>query len=340
LDGARGDCAWKRDDDAVEAGIFGPGDEQAPRLPFLLTRDYVENSNDSYWLPNAGARITGMPALVGAESTERGLRTRGVIAEIETRKANAAYTRAMLADDMLSNRSYTADLVLDEVVELCRNLPEGNATSTDGETIDVQEACDVLADWDHTMNVDSHGALLFSGFWVRAFYGSAQAEKSLWKVAFDAASPVTTPNTLDDGNPLIARALADAVQELRQAGAPMSTSLGDFQYVIRNGARIPIGGGTDPLAVMNLVTAASGPNAHELLENGSGYMHVVAFDGDDCPDAVTLLSYSQSSEPTSAHYADQTELYSQSRWVTERFCESAILASPALTVIELEPNLE
>jgi acyl-homoserine-lactone acylase len=62
-------------------------------------------------------------------------------------------------------------------------------------------------------------------------------------------------------------------------------------------------------------------------------MHVVAFDGSPCPDAVTLLGYSQAEEPSSPHHADQTALYSQKRWVTERFCEADILSSPALTVI-------
>ena len=59
-------------------------------------------------------------------------------------------------------------------------------------------------------------------------------------------------------------------------------------------------------------------------------MHVVSFDGTPCPDAVTLLTYSQSEDPTSPHHADQTRLYSEKRWVTERFCREDILASPQL----------
>jgi acyl-homoserine-lactone acylase len=239
---------------------------------------------------------------------------------------------------MLSNRSYAADLVLDDVTARCRELPDGRARATSGESVDVRAACATLAAWDHAMDVDSQGAPLFSSFWVRAVETSEAAELSLWKVPFDAADPVNTPNTLDFDNPLITQALADTVQERDAADMPMSTRLGDVQYVIRNGTQIPIGGGSDPLAVMNLVTPSSGPDRHDQIENGSGYMHVVAFDGKACPDAVTLLSYSQSSEPSSPHYADQTELYSQGRWVTDRFCETAIQASPELTVIELYPN--
>ena len=63
----------------------------------------------------------------------------------------------------------------------------------------------------------------------------------------------------------------------------------------------------------------------------------VVFDGTQCPDAVTLLTYSQSQDPTSPHHADQTRLYSEKRWVTGRFCLDDILASPALERLVL-PN--
>jgi acyl-homoserine-lactone acylase len=334
LDGSRSDCGFQTDADAVEPGIFGPGDDQHPRMPFTLTRDYVENSNDSHWLPSADGRIDGMPRLLGDERSQRSLRTRGLIAEVEEQKTKAPYTRQILADAMLSNRSYAGDLVLDQSVALCRALPDGKAQSTRGDSVDVRAACEILAAWDHAMDADSRGALLFSSFWVKAFRTSTEAEVALWKVPFDPADPVHTPNTLDAENPLIARALADAIQELEDAKIPLSAALGDHQYVVRRGERIPIGGGTDELGVMNALTMAL--DAPDESPYGSGYMHVVAFDGTACPDAVTLLSYSQSSDKSSPHYADQTELYSQRRWVRERFCESAIQAPPELEVLHLD----
>lgn len=338
LDGSRSDCGFQTDSDAIEPGIMGPGSDTAPRMPFTLTRDYAENSNDSHWVPSAGARISGMPSLLGDEGTERDLRTRGIITEIEQQKARAPYTRQILADAVLSNRSFSADLVLDESVALCRNLPQGKALSTEGASVDVQAACDVLEGFDHHMNIDSAGSLLFSRFWVRASRSSKAAEVSLWKVAFDPADPVNTPRTLDPSNPWIASALADTVQEFEADGIPLTAPIGDYQFVVRDGHRIPIGGGTDELAVINLIEASSEPNAEP--DNGSGYMHVVSFDGGACPDAVTLLSYSQSSDALSPHHADQTELFSQQRWVTERFCESAIQASPELQVLKLSPPTE
>ena len=51
------------------------------------------------------------------------------------------------------------------------------------------------------------------------------------------------------------------------------------------------------------------------------------------PVARTLLTYGQSSDPDSPYSADQTRLFSQERWVTSRFCERDILASPRLKVV-------
>jgi len=170
---------------------------------------------------------------------------------------------------------------------------------------------------------------LFSNFWVKAFEASNGSDVSLWKTPFDPADPVNTPRTLDPENPLIAQALADAVEEFEAQNVPLSATLEGYQYVVRSGERFPIGGGADALAVVNLVTMAE-PGGDPT--NASGYMHVVAFDGDECPDAVTLLSYSQSSEPSSPHYSDQTALYSKKQWVTERFCESAVRAAMVETI--------
>ena len=44
-------CGWGNDRDAVAKGILGP-----KALPRATRRDYVENSNDSYWLPSARFR--------------------------------------------------------------------------------------------------------------------------------------------------------------------------------------------------------------------------------------------------------------------------------------------
>jgi acyl-homoserine-lactone acylase len=336
LDGSRSECAWRSDPDAVAPGIFGPGSLEHPRLPYALSDRYLENSNDSHWLPSAGVRIEGMPRIVGDEGSERSLRTRGAIAQLEEALAREPFTRQSMQDLVLSNRSYSADLALDESVALCRELEGGLAQGSNGEPVDVRAACDALARWDHRMATDSRGALLFSRYWTRALGAAREQGVSPWRVPFDVNDPVGTPHTLDTSAPFVAQALADAVLELDAAGIPVDAPLGDYQYAVRDGVRLPIGGGSDDLAVINLLAAPFGPAGFTEPFYGPGYLHVVALERGRCPDAVTLLTYSQSADPSSPHHADQTELFSQGRWVTDRFCESDILASPALEVIELE----
>jgi acyl-homoserine-lactone acylase len=336
LDASRSACDWESDADAVEDGIFGPGALDAPGLPYALSRRYLENSNNSHWLPSADVRITGMPRIVGSEGTERNLRTRGLIAELERRLDGGPLTRQAVQELLLSNRSYAADLAVDSTVEICRNLPDGAAQATSGESVGVREACEILARWDHAMDVDSAGALLFTRYWTHVTEAAKSAGTSPWTVPFDAEDPVVTPNTLDAASPLVPQALADAVLELSNAGIALDAKLGDYQYALRGGRRIPIGGGGDALGVANVMEGPFGAEGFIEGHYGSAYIHVVAFDGSACPDAATLLAYSQSDDTRSRHHLDQTERYSQKEWVRERFCEKDILASPELEIIELE----
>lgn len=69
--------------------------------------------------------------------------------------------------------------------------------------------------------------------------------------------------------------------------------------------------------------------------HGSSYIQAVGWDGGSCPVARTLLTYSQSSNPNSPHYSDQTRLVSDKKWVTERLCEQDIRRSPALKVVRV-----
>jgi acyl-homoserine-lactone acylase len=317
LDGSRTQCAWGRDADAVTPGLFGPGN-----LPTLARADYLANSNDSYWLINPAQPLTGYPRIVGPVGNEQKARTRGGLAEIEQVLAHGRFTRESLQDLMLSNRNHIAELTVDDLVRACRAVP------------DLAEACAVLSTWDRHNDVGSRGALLFDRFWLKASAGP-----NLWLVPFSANDPVDTPNTLNTANPAVLRSLSDAVAELRAAGIPLDAPFGDHHYVLRGGERIPIGGGTARLGVYNSIGGIWDPaKGYTEMQQGATYLHAVAFDGDRCPDSATLLAYSQSADPTSAHYSDQTKLYSQKKWVTERFCERDILAAPQLHVVRIHQH--
>ncbi|MFJ9823159.1 penicillin acylase family protein [Streptomyces sp. NPDC101160] len=317
LDGSRGDCVPGSDPGAVQPGIFGPA-----RMPLLRDAPYVENSNDSAWLANADRPFAGYERVFGNIGTPRSLRTRGAVEDVAAMAARGGLTVADLQRQQFANRVPAADLAAADTARACATVLPGDP-----------EPCRVLGAWDRTANADSRGALLFDRFWRRFTAAAPLAEQ--WRVPFSAADPVRTPNTLNTDSPAFAKALKDAVAELRAAGIPLDAPLGEHQFVVRNGVRIPVGGGTEALGVWNKTEAVWNPAAGGYAEvaHGSSHIQAVDWDGSRCPVARTLLTYSQSSNPASPHYSDQTRLFSDERWVTSRFCEKDILRSPDLRVV-------
>lgn len=325
FDGGRAECAWGRDRDALVPGILGPS-----RLPVLTRADYVENSNDSAWLSNPHQPLTNLPRIVGDVGTPRGPRTRMGITEIERQLGD--FTRKSMQDMLFADRSFQGAQAASAAASLCASFQGGLAPTSSGGTVPVGDACTALSTWDRTMTVHSRGGLLFERFWLRA-----GGLSNLWLVPFDPADPVATPHTLNTGNPLVARALGDAIAELRAAGIAPDAPLRENHYVVRNGTRIPVHGGDGSQGVLNMSQAVWDPHAGDTeVVHGSSHIQVVSFGRGRCPDASTLLTYSQSSDPTSFHFADQTALFSTSQWVRTRFCEKDILSSPALKVTHLQ----
>ncbi|QYX82362.1 penicillin acylase family protein [Streptomyces akebiae] len=330
LDGSRSDCALGSDTDAVQPGIFGPA-----RMPTLKDAPYAENSNDSAWLANADRPLTGYERVFGNVGTQRSLRTRGAIEDVAAMADRGGLTVRDLQRQQFANRVPAAVLAADDVARACAALPGGTATASDGEVVDVSEACRVLRTWNRTVDSDSRGALLFDRFWRRL--NAVVPRPQLWKVPFSAADPVDTPHTLNTDAPGFETALAETLTELRSAGVALDAPLGDHQFVVRNGLRIPVSGGTESLGVWNKIESAwrGAEGGYAEVSSGSSHVQAVGWDGGRCPVARTLLTYSQSSNPNSPHYLDQTRLFSAEKWVTSRFCEKDILSSPKLKVVRV-----
>ncbi|NVI93168.1 penicillin acylase family protein [Actinomadura sp. BRA 177] len=313
LDGTRSSCAPGNAPGTVQPGILDPD-----RYPVLTRGDYVTNSNDSYWLSNPDEPLTGYDRIIGDEKTARSLRTRSGIISVRDQLAKSKFTRADMQNLVFANRNQAGELAAAGTVEMCRDMHLG-------------EPCDVLAKWDRTANTDSRGALLFDRYWRKAL-----SAWDLWKTPFNASDPVHTPRDFNTGSWAARKALIDAVDELRKSNILLDAPLGDHQYVTRNGEKIPLAGGTEDLGILNKIEAPWTPGkGYTEVTMGSSYIQVVSFDGDACPDTRTLLTYSQSADPTSPHYADQTRLFSKNQWVTERFCSNEIAKAPGLKVVTL-----
>ena len=310
LDGSTSACDWATDADSTAPGVFG-----ASRTPHLFRSDYVSQSNDSHWLTNPKQPLAGFSPIFGDEQTARSLRTQLGIDIVDDRVAGtdglpgAKFDLATLQGALYQNRHRGAELVRDDLVRHCKSLGDEK----------LGPACTALAGWDTKVNLDSRGAHLFHLF---AENGGLQ-----FKVPFNPADPVNTPNTLDVANPKVTEALRKAVDKLGELRIPLGARLGDVQRETRNGERIPIHGGAGPEGVFNVITVEN--LEPELgwtsIRHGSSWIMTVEFTPNG-PKSEGILSYSQSVNPNSPHYSDQTHAYSRKQWDDLRFSEAAVEA--------------
>jgi acyl-homoserine-lactone acylase len=89
--------------------------------PQLQRRDFVQNSNDSYWLTNPAAPITGPSILYGGEDRVQSLRSRmGQQMLRDAAGDDGKFSSAELQSALFSQRSYLAEAVLDDLLTLCQ----------------------------------------------------------------------------------------------------------------------------------------------------------------------------------------------------------------------------
>jgi acyl-homoserine-lactone acylase len=309
FDGSRAACGWGKDANAPD-GIYSPVNG-----PWVQRTDYVANSNDSYWLNNAGALLTG-PAplgyspLYGRTGTEQRLRSRiGFIQFEEMIAQRKRVQQGDLQELMFAERIYAAELVLPELLPAC-------AASTDATLV---QACAALQAWDRHANIDSRGALLFREFW-----NSAANLPNKWAVPLNPADPVHTPyGVAPAAMPAMLAALKTAATRLQGLNIPFDGKLGDYQGETRNGVRVPLHGGIGDIdgsynsIRWNTDISATGYNN---VYWGSSYIQTVTFDANG-PVAQGMLVYGQSTDPKSPWYADQLGVYARKEWPVLPFSE-------------------
>jgi acyl-homoserine-lactone acylase len=296
LDGSRSACAWGNDEDAAIPGIFGPS-----AVPQLFRDDHVSQMNDSHWLTNPDELLEGYPLIFGEERTQRSLRTRLGITQIEERLAGtdglggpADITMEQVQQMLYGNRVKAAELVLDDLVDRC--------WEADDEDLDA--ACAALEGWDGRVDLTSTGAHLFVRYVAR---GGLQ-----WVNDFDPEAPVNTPNTLDTSSASVLNALRQAVQDVEDAGVDLDAEWGSVKTEQRGDEAIPIHGGPGSIGTFNVISP-SGSVPWRSISSGASFVMTVEFT-EDGPRSEGILTYSQSTDPTSPWYADQTRLYSEEGW--------------------------
>ncbi len=332
LDGSRSACQLPREPGTLVAGILS-----AAQLPHTIRTDYVENSNDSYWLANPSHPFRAFSPIVGHIDVEQNLRTRLGNQMIRARVAGTdglgppKFTLSTLQQMWEGDRSELADLVLDPLVNACRATPEVKAS--DGDTVNLTRACDVLAAYDKTGHLDAHGGWLFSEWYQLA------PSSGFWADSFNPAHPLSTPSKLNTANPAILQALADAVQSLRQHGVPLDASYRAVQfYQAANGKRIAIPG--CDTGCFNAIYSNDGSGGaleadpYGEVYTGSSLVMTTELTPSG-PDSEGILTYSQATNPRSPYTANMTELYAHAKWVHLPYTAAALAAQGGNTTLTL-----
>ena len=323
LDGTFADsaCRWGTDTDAERPGIFGPGN-----LPATFRTDWVMNANDSYWLPNPADRLEGYARIIGCERCERTLRTRMVSQYVIDQTARGPVTPEELRGFEHQNRVRGAELMAEngDLVKVCQAADGG-------------DACPVLAAWDHTSNIDSRGNQIFEEFVKRLPGKGLLPSPRVWMVPFSPSDPLNTPRDLDETSGAVINAMRDAIAYLRAKGVPMDATWGQVQVAGDRGAPpIPLGGGLGDQAGNANALATKGPTANsgflKPVTYGSSHIQAISFLDGGGVDAHTILTYGQSDDPTSPWSSDQTQLFSQKRWVPFPWTPADIAAQRISTV--------
>jgi len=266
----------------------------------------------------------------------RSLRTRLGLTMVAQRLAGTdglgppGFTLPTLQATMLGDRDYSAELARAAAVAMCRAHPV--LPASDGHPVDVRAACDALAAWNGKGDPGSRGAVL----WRQFFNTIAQANP--WRVPFDPAHPLTTPRAFNTSLPAVRHVLADVVHFFQASHIPLDERLGTAQRY----ATIPVPGCTDTEGCFNITDPAPGPlstsGAYPDVNDGSSFIMAIELTPAG-PRTRTILTYSESANPASPHYTDQTRLFSHKQWVTERFTQAQITSDPQLatTILRGQP---
>lgn len=313
LDGSRSACRWE-------------GRLPSDQLPAVTRTDYVANGNNTYELPNLDSRLVGSSPILGEAGQGLALRPALALRTIAQRldgsdgRGAPGFTAPLLEAIFADHRHLGGELLVDEVVALCRQVPVVDPGTG---PVDLTAVCDALAAWDRHTELDSRGAHVFHGLWLAL--RELGATPFLFATPASLDAPLTTPAGLSP-DPTVRGAvlgsLARVASALQAAGVAPDARWGDVHFAVgANGAHfgLPGGSGTEGIfdsiddvtafTFAGWVQSLHGSQPAQLY--GSSYSHIVKH-GRGGLEARARLAYSQATEPTSPWYQDELGVYSGS----------------------------
>jgi acyl-homoserine-lactone acylase len=265
---------------------------------------YLQNGNDAPWYANLAEAIPKSafpdyfaPDALGARG-QIGLQRLSSAGKLTLEDVKAAKYDA---------RQMTADRVKADLVAL--------AGQSGGDPA-LAEAAALLKAWDNQVTRTSRGSVLFARWWE--LY--TMSAKPVYRQPWAAAALLTTPSGLGDANAALT-ALQTAITSVRQDYGSLSVAWGDVYRLRRGNVDEPISGAPE---VFRTIRYQRGTDGKYLAVGGDSYVLAVEFS--DSPTAFSVMAYSQSADPMSKHYADQSTIFAREGykrlWFTDRDIEA------------------
>ena len=307
LDGSHSACAWDIDPRAAQPGIFAAAD-----LPQLERTDYVQHANDSAWMANPKAPLTGFSPVISQDHIGLGPRARFALQRLQS-LAKQPIKVTDLQNMVMDNEVYLASQVMPDLLAFCANRLGADAAT-------LQPLCTSLKHWDQHANLDSGVGLVH---FINLFE-HLQALPDAWRVAFDPAHPLTTPRGLAIEREPVANALREAMLASTAAVGQLGlTRWGDIQV----SGQTPMHGGPQELGIYNAMQTVPRADGKREVVSGTSYLQIITFD-DNGPQAMGVLAFSESSNPASQYSKDQTRAFSEKKLRPLPFTDAQIQADP------------
>ncbi|MBQ4862082.1 penicillin acylase family protein [Pseudoalteromonas sp. MMG013] len=308
---------------AKERSFIFNAEVEFEHAPQLERNDYVQNSNDSYWLTNALEPLVEHSPLYGKFAVMQSMRTRLSLDMLSNRAGqDGKFTIAEVEHALLDNSTFFSRFKSD--LQTACILFAGQVAGN------VDAACRAVTLWDGMFNLDSKAAHLINEL---VYMIDLEAD---FNVKFDSKDPINTPRDLVKNSDILKR-LAVAAELVTSAGFALDAKWGDVQYLQKDARRIRWPGATHHVGGFNIYAASNhmdmtsfSPSVRAGVNNpltkaptwsglnqdgipvhfGSSWMMVVGFESTG-PKARGLLSFSQSTLAGSKHFTDQSLQYSQ-----------------------------
>ena len=279
------------------------------RLPYLINPPggYVQNSNSAPWYTNLHAIIDRRQYPADLTPTFNGLRTQ---LSLEMLEGDGSITLEKVLKYKFNTKLMLADRVKWDLLHLVRGRTS--------QGIDLDEPAKVLQAWDNSVSRGSRGSMLFVTFWN--LY--RRRAHPTYAVDWNEHHPASTPYGIGDDQAAL-ESLSEAAKQMKEKDGSLEVAWGDIHRLRRGSLDVPIGGLTDDYGAFRVIGYGPDKDGKYVAAGGDSYVVAVDFTASG-PRAYSVIAYSESDDPKSAHYNDQSRLFAEEQWKQAWFTEEDI----------------